>query len=78
MCGDVVGELGEVVGVERVRAVAERGLRIAVDLDDDAVGADGGGGARQRLDEPAVAAKRQDLGFGRCSVLVRFSDAGPR
>ena len=42
-------------GVQRLRAVAERGLGVLGDLDDDAVGADRGGRARQRLDQAPVA-----------------------
>jgi hypothetical protein len=38
-------ELGEVGRVELLRAVAERQLRVLGNLDDDAVGADRGGGA---------------------------------
>src|SRR3954447_2546989 len=53
--GDVARVVGEPGRLERLRAVAERGLGVLVDLDDDPVRADGGGRARQRLDEAAVA-----------------------
>ena len=55
MGGDALGEPGEVARVERLRAVAQRLVGILVDLDDDAVGADRGGRAGERLDEPPVA-----------------------
>src|SRR5262245_28529860 len=45
---DVARVLGEEARVKRLRAVAERGVGVLVDLDDDAVGAHGGGRARQR------------------------------
>src|SRR3954451_17727768 len=53
--GDVARVVGEVRRLERLRAVAQRDLGVLVDLDDDAVRADRGGGARQRLDEAPVA-----------------------
>src|SRR3954464_10286986 len=53
--GDVARVVGEVRRLERLRAVAQRDLGVLVDLDDDAVGADGSGRARQWLDQAAVA-----------------------
>src|SRR3954469_19007258 len=41
---DVARVVGEVRGLERLRAVAQGDLGILVDLDDDAVGADSGSG----------------------------------
>ncbi len=43
----------ELVGVERLRPVADRGLRVRVDLHDDPVGAHRGGCQRQRQHEVA-------------------------
>src|SRR6476620_6433511 len=48
-------ETREVAGAQLLRAVAHRLLGLVVDLDDDAVGADRGRAARERLDEAAVA-----------------------
>src|SRR5512133_3987471 len=53
--GDVAGVLGEVPGVQRLRTVAQRGVGVLVDLDDDPVGADRRRGARERLDQAPVA-----------------------
>src|SRR5918996_3274783 len=41
--------LGEALGGDRLRTVADRLLRLVVDLDDDPVGAGGRGGERHRL-----------------------------
>ena len=48
-------EVREVGRVELLRAVAEGQLRVLRHLDDDAVGAHRGGGARQRAHQPPVA-----------------------
>ena len=48
---------GAQVGVdERLRTVAERGLGVRVHVDDDAVGTDGDGGARERHHQLAASA----------------------
>ena len=52
---DLRGVGGEAVGAQRLRPVADRLVGLGVHLDDDAVGADGGRGQRQRLDEVAPA-----------------------
>ena len=57
-------ERGEVLGRQRLRAVGERLVRARVDLDDQAVGAGGDGGQRQRAD---VAATCRCRGWGRRS-----------
>ena len=54
---DALGEPREVARVERLRPVAQRRLGVLVDLDDDAVGADGRRGAGERLDQPPVAGR---------------------
>src|SRR5215207_9399211 len=48
---------GEVIRVQRLRAVADGLLRARVNLDDDAVGAGRGRRERQRLDERALAGR---------------------
>ena len=67
--GHALGERGEVAAVERLRAVAERDLRVLVDLDEDPVGADRGGGAGERLDQAAIA--RRVAGIDSRGVLHR-------
>ncbi len=57
--GQVSGHAREFAQVgfhQRLRAVAQRRLRVRVDVDDDAVGADRDGGPRQRHDQVAAAA----------------------
>src|ERR671916_168046 len=53
--GDVGRERREVLRVDLMRPVAERGLGIVVDLDDDAVGPRGRRRPGERPDEPPVA-----------------------
>ena len=55
MGGDAFRERREVAPVERLRAVAQRRVGVLVDLDEDPVGADRGGGAGERLDQAAIA-----------------------
>src|SRR5207302_10166549 len=52
---DATQVVGEVVREQRLRAVADRPLRLRVDLDDDPVRAGRRGGVRQRGDERALA-----------------------
>src|SRR6185436_1883501 len=54
---DLGREAREVAGAQLLRAVAHRVLGLVVDLDDDAVGADRGRTARERLDEATVAGR---------------------
>src|SRR3954465_5603404 len=53
--GDVARVVGEVRGLERLRAVAQGDLGVLVDLDDDAARPHRGRRSAERLDEPGGA-----------------------